>query len=60
VEGLWDLGPEPKGNLVFTFTLDPLEYKKEINKLAKEAASDPTNPADPAKLKPVPKDTLTE
>jgi len=39
LEDLWDLGPEPKGNLVFTFTSDPLEYKKEASKLAKEAAA---------------------
>ena len=38
-EGTWDLGPEPKGNLVFTFTQDPTEYKKEAAKIAKEAAA---------------------
>jgi hypothetical protein len=44
-EGLWDLGPEPKGNLVFTFVQDPLEYKKELNRLAKEATADGGDPA---------------
>lgn len=38
-EGLWDLGPEPTGNLVFTFTQDPAEYKKEQSKINKEAAA---------------------
>lgn len=62
-QGLWDLGPEPKGTLVFTFTSDPLEYKKELNKLNREAAA--MEPAklkaiDPAKLKPVAKEVLTE
>jgi hypothetical protein len=35
--GLWDLGTEPKGKLEFSFTCEPLEYKKEVAKLAKEA-----------------------
>lgn len=35
--GIWDLGPEPKGKLEFSFTCEPLEYKKEVAKLAKEA-----------------------
>ena len=65
-EGLWDLGPEPKGTLVFTFTQDPLEYKKEASKLAKEAAAmDPAELAklqasNPDKLKPKAKEIITE
>lgn len=57
-EGLWDLGPEPKGQLEFSFTQDPLEYKKECGRLAKEAAGaqDPAT----ARLKPLPKEILTE
>jgi hypothetical protein len=38
-ESLWDLGTEPKGKLEFTFTCEPLEYKKELAKLAKEASA---------------------
>lgn len=38
------MGVEPKGNLVFTFTSDPLEYKKECAKIAKDAAN--LDPAD--------------
>lgn len=62
-EGLWDLGPEPKGNLVFTFTSEPLDYKKELSRLNREAAAmEPAKLAatDPAKLKPVAKEVLTE
>jgi len=50
--------------LVFTFTSDPLEYKKEASKLAKEAAAmDPAQLAqvhamDPARLKPKAKEVL--
>ena len=36
ITGLWDLGAEPKGKLEFQFTCEPLEYKKEVAKLAKE------------------------
>lgn len=35
---LWDLGPQPKGLLTFTFVCDPAEYKKELSKIAKEVA----------------------
>jgi hypothetical protein len=65
-EGTWDLGPEPKGNLVFIFTQDPTEYKKEAARLAKEAAAmDPAQLADiqerdPNRLKPRAKENITE
>jgi len=29
VNGWWDIGDAPKGILEFTFTCDPLDYKKE-------------------------------
>ena len=35
-EGFWDLGSDPKGKLEFTFVCDPIEYKKECLRLAKE------------------------
>jgi hypothetical protein len=62
VSGWWDLGEEPKGSLEFTFTCDPLEYKKEqqrINKeaAAAEAAGKPIK--DPKLLKPAPREVLT-
>ena len=58
------MGVEPKGNLVFTFTSDPLEYKKECAKIAKDAANlDPADIAgqEAAKLKkPSSKEVITE
>ena len=62
---MWDLGEAPKGNLVFTFTCDPAEYKKEVNRLTKEAlaGADPKKGdvvVDPKKTKPTPKDFITE
>ncbi len=61
---MWDLGPEPKGKLEFSFTCEPLEYKKEVAKLAKEAqalvAENPTTPVDPAKLVPPKKPVINE
>ena len=60
---LWDLGAEPKGKLEFTFTCEPLEYKKELAKLAKEALAQPAeNPPGSAPVKPVPakKNVMTE
>jgi hypothetical protein len=61
-EGLWDLGLEPKGILVFTFTHDPAEYKKELLKLTREAApTDPkAPPVDTSKLRPQAKEVITE
>jgi len=54
--GLWDLGPEPKGKLEFYFTCEPLEYKKEVAKLAKEAQAfateNPGVPIEAARLVP--------
>jgi hypothetical protein len=47
---------------VFTFTCDPKEYKKELNKIAKEAAElDQNDPKakETAAKKPVPKDIIT-
>jgi hypothetical protein len=61
-EGLWDLGLEPSGTLTFTFTTDPKEYKKEMSKIAKEAAAlDPNDPKAKELLakKPQPKDLIT-
>jgi hypothetical protein len=58
----WILG-EPKGKLTFTFTCDPLEYKKELTRLTKEAAQAEAAGmpiTDPAKLKPVAKELITE
>lgn len=61
---MWDLGPEPKSKLEFTFTCEPLEYKKEAAKLAKEqqalAATNPSEPIDPQKFIPPPKLLLNE
>ena len=61
--GLWDLKDFMTGTLDFIFTLDPVSYKKEqsaINKkiAAAEAAGKPIK--DPAKLKPKPKEPLSE
>ena len=61
---MWEF--EPKGTLVFTFTQDPAEYKKEAARLAKEAAAmDPAALAelqenDPDRLKPKAKETINE
>jgi hypothetical protein len=60
--GQWNLG-EPKGILTFTFTCDPLDYKKELSRLTKEAAqmeAAGTPIKDPSKLKPLAKELITE
>lgn len=63
ISGWWDLGEEPKGLLEFTFTCDPLEYKKEQQRINKEAAAAEAagKPiTDPKLLKPAPREVLTE
>jgi len=54
---------EAKGKLTFTFTCDPLEYKKELSRLTKEAAqmeAAGTPIKDLSKLKPAAKELITE
>ena len=63
LNGQWDLKEQSTGKLEFTFTIDPLAFKKEmqaINKkiAAAEAAGKPLK--DPKDLKPVPKVPLSE
>ncbi len=60
---MWELGDDPKGNIDFTFTCDPVEYKKEVQRINKEAAAAEAagKPiTDPKLLKPSPKEYLIE
>lgn len=60
-KGLWDF--EPAGNLEFTFTQDPVDYKKEAAKLMREFQElDPAEQAafDSSKLKPKIKEVINE
>jgi len=59
----WDIGDNPKGILEFTFTCDPLDYKKEQQRINKEAAAAEAagKPiTDPKLLKPAPKEVISE
>lgn len=38
-QDLWDLGESPDGLLTFNFTIDPVMFKKDMVRLAREAAA---------------------
>jgi len=63
VNGWWDIGEDPKGILEFIFTCDPLDYKKEQQRINKEAAAAEAagKPiTDPKLLKPATKEIISE
>ena len=39
LSGLWDFKDMPEGRLDFYFTIDPIEYKKEMQKINKMIAA---------------------
>jgi hypothetical protein len=52
---LWDLGENPDGLLTFNFTIDPVMFKKDMVRLAREAAAAGSNQAkDAPPIKPMP------
>jgi hypothetical protein len=42
-QDLWDFGENPDGILTFNFTIDPVMFKKDMVRLAREAATQNQN-----------------
>jgi hypothetical protein len=56
IQELWDLGENPDGLLTFNFTIDPITFKKDMTRLAREASSgaNPDKSAAATVIKPMP------